>query len=102
MPIPGKHSFFVAGKVECFEAPLTGDPDINIYSAVEATGVLGGAIGDLDETLLANTGDHTISSSTRFALMPAADEYIYLVVGAATAATYTAGKLLITLYGTSA
>lgn len=90
------------GEMLGLEAPTTGDPDIDLYSAVEATGVEDTAIGALTETQLTNGGDVTVSSRTTLTAMPAADEYLYLVCGTATAGTYDAGKLLITLYGYAA
>lgn len=89
----------IAGWVECHETPAGGDPDINIYSATEATGAQDAAITGLTETLLVNAGDHSAGSSDVFTAWPAADEYLYLVCGAATDADYTAGRLLITLWG---
>ncbi len=89
----------IAGKIEGHEAPAGGDPDINIYSAVEATGAQDAAITGLDETLLVNAGDMTATSVVNLTAWPAADEYLYLVCGTATDADYTAGRCLITLWG---
>jgi len=89
----------LAGRMTCFEAPAGGDPDINVHSATEATGVEDGAIGDLTETLLVNSGDLSVGTVVIFTGVPAADEYLYLTTGAATDADYTAGKLLIELFG---
>lgn len=88
-----------AGKIECLEAPTGGDPDIDLYSAVEATGAEDTAISTLDETQLVNSGDHTAGSVKLLTAFPAADEYLYLVAGDTTDADYTAGLLIITLYG---
>ena len=88
-----------AGKVECLELPTGGDPDIDLYSAVEATGIEDAAITGLDETLLLNAGDHAANAFKSLTAFPAADEYLYLVAGAPTDADYTAGILVITLYG---
>jgi hypothetical protein len=85
--------------MECFEAPTGGDPDINVHSATEGTGVEDGAIGDLTETLLVNAGDASLGSKVYFTGLPAADEFLYLTLGATTDADYTAGKLLIELIG---
>jgi len=85
--------------MECFEAPAGGDPDINIHSATEGTGVEDGAIGDLTETLMVNAGDATLGSKVYFEAVPAADQFLYLTTGAATDADYTAGKLFIELMG---
>ena len=92
----------LTGSMECFEAPAGGDPDINIHSATEGTGVEDGAISGLDETLLVNAGDATLGSKVFFAAVPAADEFLYLTTGAATDADYTAGKLFIQLMGYAA
>ena len=90
------------GGMECFEAPAGGDPDINIHSATEGTGVEDGAIGDLTETLMVNAGDATLGSKVYFEAVPAADQFLYLTTGAATDADYTAGKLFIELMGYAA
>lgn len=92
----------LTGSMECFEAPAGGDPDINIHSATEGTGVEDGAIGDLTETLLVNAGDATLGSKVYFEAVPAADQFLYLTTGAATDADYTAGKLFIELMGYAA
>ena len=94
-----RNGTILTGSMECFEAPAGGDPDINVHSATEGTGVEGGAIGDLTETLLVNAGDATLGSKVYFTAVPAADEFLYLTTGDATDADYTAGKLLIELKG---
>ena len=86
---------YLTGRVTCLEAPAGGDPDINIYMAVEGTGVEDAPISGLVETLLVNTGDHTLGSVNVFTGMPVAGQYFYLVAGATTDADYTAGKLLV-------
>ena len=92
----------LTGSMECFEAPAGGDPDINIHSATEGTGVEDAAISTLDETLLVNAGDATLGSKVFFAAVPAADQFLYLTTGAATDADYSAGKLFIELMGYAA
>ena len=92
----------LTGSMECFEAPTGGDPDINVHSATEGTGVEDGAIGDLTETLLVNAGGATLGSKVYFTAVPAADSFLYLTTGAATDGDYTAGKLLIELKGYAA
>ena len=89
----------LTGSMECFEAPAGGDPDINVHSATEGTGVEDGAIGDLTETLLVNAGDATLGSKVYFTGVPAADQFLYLTTGDATDADYSAGKLFIELMG---
>ena len=94
-----RNGTILTGSMECFEAPAGGDPDINIHSATEGTGVEDGLISGLTETLLVNAGDATLGSKVFFAAAPAADEFLYLTTGAATDADYSAGKLFIELMG---
>jgi len=97
-----RNGTILTGSMECFEAPAGGDPDINVHSATEGTGVEDGAIADLTETLLVNAGDATTGSKVYFTAVPAADQFLYLTTGAATDADYTAGKLFIELMGYAA
>jgi len=92
------------GAVNCGEVPLTGDDDIDLYSATEDTGAYDGAIGSLTETALMAAGAAlAIGTANPLTALPAADEYLYLTAGAGdTAGTYTAGRLLIELWGTVA
>ena len=92
----------LTGSMECSEAPTGGDPDINVHSATEGTGVEDGAISSLTETLLVNAGDATLGSKVYFTAVPAADEFLYLTLGDTTDADYTAGKLFIELMGYAA
>ena len=94
-----RNGTIIAGSMECFEAPAGGDPDINVHSATEGTGVEDGAIADLTETLLVNAGDASLGSKVYFTGLPAADEFLYLTLVATTDADYTAGKLVIELIG---
>ena len=89
----------IAGSMECFEAPSGGDPDINVHSATESTGVEDGAIADLTETLIVKAGEAAVGTTVYLTALPAADEFLYLTLGATTDADYTAGKLLIELIG---
>lgn len=97
-----KNGTIFAGNVRVLEAVSTGSADIDLYAATEGTGVEDGAIGTLTETKLLD-GD-TLAANEDLALtgLPAADQYLYLVNGAAGggAAVYDGGKLLIELYGT--
>ena len=90
-----------AGKVTCLETPAGGEPDIDLYSAVEATGTEEAAASGLTETaLLAAAADWTAGTTKGLTAFPAADEYLYLVAsGGATNATYTAGIFEIELWG---
>ena len=94
-----KNGTIVAGKITCLEAPVTGDTDIDLYSATEATGAEDAAIGGLTETQLCNSG--VLSAGTVVVLtdFPAANSYLYLVGNTPTDGTYSAGKLLIELWG---
>ena len=94
----------VAGTFQSLETPAGGEPDIDLFAATEATGTEDAAVSGLAETKLLDLGADLSSSNlgTPFALtaFPAADQYLYLVAsGGGTDDTYTAGKLLITLYG---
>tara|TARA_R110000824_G_scaffold385286_1_gene579499 strand:+ start:3653 stop:4270 length:618 start_codon:yes stop_codon:yes gene_type:complete len=84
--------------MECFEAPAGGDPDINLHSATEGTGVEDTPISDLTETLIINGGDAAVGTRTVGGTI-AADQFLYLTAGATTDATYTAGRLIITITG---
>ncbi len=91
----------MAGKMTCLELPAGGNADIDVYSAAEATGVEDTAVTALTETLLLNAGASTAVPATidGFTALPADGEYLYLTVGTTTAAVYTAGKLVIELWG---
>lgn len=89
----------LAVRLTCLEAPAGGNADIDVYSAVESTGVENAAISGLTSTLLVNGAAQTLGKVTIGAGVPAADEYLYLTCGTATDATFTAGKLLIELFG---
>jgi hypothetical protein len=99
-----RNGTIVAGTVKCLETPLTGEPDIDLYSADEGTLAEDTAItaGTNDTALLAAAADWTVALVAKpLTGFPAADQYLYLVGGGGTTdATYTAGKFLIELYGT--
>lgn len=92
----------IAGRLTCLEVPAGGDPDIDLYAATEGTGTEDSAISGLTETLLVDAGDATLGSEDILTAFPSAAQYLYLVggAGATTFAAYTAGKLLIELWGT--
>jgi hypothetical protein len=92
----------VGGSVTCLEAPAGGVTTIDVYAAVEGTGVFDGGIAALTETaVLTSSGAWTLGlTQGTVADGVAANAYIYLTSGAAgTAATYTAGRLLLTFVG---
>jgi hypothetical protein len=83
----------------CLETPAGGDTDIDLYAATEGTGVEDGAIASLTETLIINAGAQTAGTVTYGSADPAANSYLYLVGQGTANATYTAGRLLIEIYG---
>ncbi|MFB1501911.1 hypothetical protein [Thiocapsa sp. N5-Cardenillas] len=85
-------------KMTCFEVPAGGDTDIDLYSATEATGVEDSAITALTETQIINSGTLALGTSA-FGTDIAADQYLYLVGQGTSDAAYTAGRLLIEIYG---
>jgi hypothetical protein len=87
--------------MQCLEAPAGGVTDIDLYSATEGTGKFDDAVSGLTETALITAGGAWTNGTTKAAVTaPLATEYIYLTCGAGgTAATYTAGKFLITFLG---
>lgn len=92
------------GQVSCGEVPATGSDDIDLYSAVEGTGEFDAGIAALDETALMTAGGaHAVGTVKPLTALPAADEYLYLTCGeAGTVGTYTAGVLMIELWGVAA
>ena len=85
-------------KMTVFETPAGGDTDIDLYSATEATGVEDGAIGSLTETQIINSGT-LAAGSVVYGGDIAANQYLYLVGQGTANAAYTAGRLLIEIYG---
>lgn len=85
-------------KMTCFEAPAGGDNDIDLYSATEGTGVEDVAISTLTETQIINSGTLSLGT-TAFGTDIAANQYLYLVGQGTSNAAYTAGRLLIEIYG---
>ena len=85
-------------KMTCYEAPAGGDTDIDLYSATEGTGVEDVAITTLTETQIINSGTLSLGT-TAFGTDIAADQYLYLVGQGTANAAYTAGRLLIEIYG---
>ncbi len=89
------------GTITCLEAPATGDTDIDVYSATEATGTEDASVtGTLTETLLHAHGGAWSAGQVGALVAPADREYLYLSSGGAGAdATYTAGKFKIEFLG---
>jgi len=95
----------VGGYMKCLETPAGGEVDLNLWSANEATGkgsdLITGLTGEI--TPVDRAGDWAANDDIVIgAVVPAANQYLYLVVGTSstpTAGTYTAGKFEIKLYG---
>lgn len=85
-------------KMTCYELPAGGDTDIDLYSATEGTGVEDVAISTLTETQIINSGTLALGT-TAFGTGIVADQYLYLVGQGTSNATYTAGRLLIEIFG---
>ncbi len=88
------------GRITCLEVPTGGNADIDLWTADEATGTEDAAITGLtNEVQLCNSGTFTLGLAVVFTAFPVAGQYLYLVCGTATDATYTAGKFLIEFWG---
>ena len=92
-----------AGRMSLLETPATGEIDIDLFAANEATGKGDDAVGGLTETKIFDAaGDWGTVVQVRMAAAPAANQYLYLSVGTnstPTAGTYTAGIYLIEFWG---
>jgi hypothetical protein len=94
-----RNGTYVGGRIVCLETPAGGNADIDLYAANESTGTEDTAISTLTETQLIDAGAHAANAFKSLTAGPADGQYLYLVAGATTDADYTAGKLLIELYG---
>ena len=89
-----------AGRISCLETPAGGDPDINLFAATDGTAHEDDAIsGITGQASLCNAGDHSAGGFDMLTAFPAANSYLYLVAGDTTDADYSAGILLIELWG---
>jgi len=96
------HGTIQGGLVTCLEAPAGGEPDIDFYTAPEATLTEDSAISAStgEAALLEAAADWTINTQKALTGMPAAGQYLYLVAsGGGDNASYTGGKFLLQLYG---
>jgi hypothetical protein len=95
------NGIYCRGMMSCAELVAGGEPDIDVYSATEATGVEDAAVSGLTAVaLLAAAADWTQGAVKPFTGILAPNKYLYLVAsGGATNATYTAGKFVLELYG---
>lgn len=88
-------------RMTCYETPAGGDDDIDLYSATEGTGVFDGDIASLTETQILNSGALS-AGSVVYGGTIAADQYLYLVSQGTSDAAYTAGRLVIEIFGYNA
>ena len=95
------NGIYTRGMMSCAELVAGGEPDIDFYSATEATGTEDAAISGLTAVaLLAAAADWTQGMVKPFTGILAPNKYLYLVAsGGATDATYTAGKFVVEMYG---
>ena len=98
-----KNGIILAGTMTCFEVPAGGADDIDLYSAADATGAYDGAVASLTSYAAVITNGAAWANGDVKPFIAdaiAADDYLYLTGGeGGTAAAYTAGRFLITLYG---
>ena len=90
-------------KMSWLELAAGGDPDINLCSADEATLAENTALSaGTNPVTIINGGDGTATDNTKLSArtLATANQYLYLSNGASTDAAYTAGRLLIELWGT--
>lgn len=102
-----KSGTIFGGQVTCLEVPTGGSADIDFYSSDVATGTQDVIITDAalgTETALVTAGGAWTAAAPVKSMtgLPAANDYIYIVNGAASGGTFTAGKFLIELFGIAA
>ncbi len=90
----------LAATVYGHELPAGGDPDIDFWSASDGTLAQDTLItAAADEVLLVDAGDMSATSVVNFTAWPADGTYIYMACGTNTAADYTAGRFILSLWG---
>lgn len=93
----------LGGTVTCLEVPAGGVTDIDVYKATVGTGVFDGAVTSLTgQAAVLTSGSAWALGTVRSigADSIAGNDFLYLTSGAAgTAATYTAGRLVFTMFG---
>lgn len=98
-----KSGTLIGGKVTCLEVPAGGSADLDFYSSDVSTGTQDVIITDAalgTETALVTSGGAWTSGATKgMTALPTANDYLYIVNGAASGGTFTAGKFLIELFG---
>lgn len=89
-----------AGYMRCLEVPAGSNADVDLYAASVDTGVEDAAVTSLSgQAILVNGGTWTAGATAVLTAFPAANSYLYLASGTATAATFTAGIFEIVLFG---
>jgi hypothetical protein len=89
-----------AGEMKCLEAPATSNTDVNLNAATVATGAEDADVKALTGYAeLLNAGAWSVNTFKGLTALPAANTYLYLSNGAATAGTFSAGIFEITLWG---
>jgi hypothetical protein len=98
-----KSGTLIGGQVTCLEVPAGGATDIDFYSSNVATGVQDVIITDATlgtETALVTSGGAWASGTSKgMTALPTANDYLYIINGAASGGTFSAGKFLIEFYG---
>lgn len=95
-----KSGTLVGGKVTCLEVPAGGSTDVDFYSATVSTGAQDVDVTTLTETVLVTSGGAWTSGASKgMTALPPANDFLYIVNGAASAGTFSAGKFMIELYG---
>lgn len=96
-----------AGRMSLLETPATGEVDIDLWAADEATGkgsdLITGLTGEV--AVFTAAGDWGTVVSVNMTAPPGPNQYLYLTTGTAstpTAGTYTAGIFLVEFWGTAA
>jgi len=99
-----KNGTIFEGTIKALETPATGDVDIDLYSADEATGTEDAAVTALtDDRLLVNGASLALGGlGLGMVLFPGPDQYLYLTGAGSTDGEYSAGKFMITMTGVAA
>lgn len=92
-----EHGITSMARMTCIETPAGGDPNIDLYAAVEGTGAENTAISALTETRILDAAGDWAAGDMKEITPPAANRYLYLTQGDATGtnADYSAGKFLL-------
>ena len=89
------------GRMTCLEVPVGGELDIDLFSAIESTGVEDTPMNNLTQrNILLTNADWDLTNGRAITLFPKNAEYIYLAGSSGGVdGTYTAGRFLIEFYG---